>query len=408
MVDRILCVDDDELFGYGLKACLKSRYEVSVASSLTLARQSLQTHTVDLVLLDIKLDGENGLDLIPEIQKIDPSIGIIMLSGLGEPEFIFRAIKQGAADVLEKPYVVDELIAVIEKNLTQKRIQERHLAQMAYLKHLDVDPLLGFCDSMMHIHQQICDLKGYRGPVLIEGGNGSGKTLVCETIHKQEKEARRPFIPLDLQEVSPSRLAAELLGQNRDQDGARKWGCLSLANGGDLFLKNVDQLSLDLQDALVHFIETEEWTPLGESKFWSAPVRILAATTKNLSQLVQDGVFLEKLYLKLCARHLRLPSLHERGDDIEVIACHYLEKASKGRKVFSPEVFSLLKNYHWPGHVAELESLIDSLVLLNHHKEIGLADFPKWIREADSCHPEKEKLSLSEALALRSSKAVNL
>lgn len=384
---HILCIDDNKPFLLNLKASLDSKYHVSTASDFDQAIQILKHDAVDLIFLDVSLDTEkSGISYIPQIKKIDASAVVIMLSGYKDPKLIVESIKQGASDYLYKPYPYEELISVIERNLSKKIAADRNEALVEYFNQPTKDmPIIGASLVMQDLFKKIEKLKGYDASVLIEGESGTGKEVFARTIHTLEANPKRPFIAVNCAAIPDTLIESEIFGHEKGSfTGAtqRKIGKFELANGGDLFLDEVNSLSRDFQAKLLRVLQEKEFFRLGGNQSIKVNLRVIAASNKDLYQECQRGGFREDLLYRLRVIKFVIPPLRDRSEDIGLLIEHLVQKHStnQNKKRISRDVIQKLQSYNWPGNIRELENVIQSLLIMSRHDEIQVEDLPDWIQ----------------------------
>lgn len=381
---HILCIDDDAEFLTGLKLELGKVYRYSAVTNLRDGLNIIQRETIDLVLMDIGLSNENGIDGLRQIKQFDSAIDVIMVTGHKDPAMIVTAIRSGAADYLCKPFEHEELIATIEKFQKICQMRNRHDALIEDLKAPDArSRLLGvsrtFCDVLARADR----VKGHEANILIDGESGTGKELLARYIHNLENNPHRPFIAVNCAAIPETLIEAELFGFEKGAfTGAthRKIGKFELANHGDIFLDEISSLKLDLQAKILRTLQEKEVCRVGGSSTTKVEFRVLAATNEDLEMLVKKGLFRMDLFHRLCVIHLRMPPLRERLDDIPLLVKHFIEKHTKAghHKEVEPEVFEELKRYNWPGNIRELENIIHNLIVMVPNGTIRMEDMAEW------------------------------
>ncbi len=383
---HILCVDDNESFLFGLKTQLAPHYRVFTARSEVLALEVLKTEQIDLMLLDVNLTTKNdGIELISKFKQAYPSLSIIMLSGLRDPELIVEAMKFGAADYICKPYPMKELIAVIEKNLATRHTLEKNAALIELFNHEQVDnsKLIGASEVMEKLRQQIARVKGHGATILIEGESGTGKEVAAKYIHSLELNPARPFIAINCAAIPENLLESELFGHERGAfTGAdrRKLGKFELAGGGDLFLDEINSLKPEMQAKLLRVLQDKTFYRVGGVAPIQINARVIAASNAGLDQEVEKGKFRHDLLYRLRVISFKMAPLRERKTDIVELIDFLVKKHFGSKPVrFSADVMAALQEYNWPGNVRELENLIQSLVIMATATEITLNDMPEWI-----------------------------
>lgn len=384
MAYHILWIDDDPDFLLMVRNTLKDIHAISTAASLAQGLQLLKRETVDLVLLDMHIGPENGLDGLKQIKQETPSADVVMMTSERDAKCIVQAIRAGAADYLCKPFVPEELAALVEKLQAVKQIRDRHDALIADLNPVEARArFIGVSPAFQRLIAQAERLKGHQANVLLEGESGTGKELLARFIHSLEDQPQRPFIAVNCAAIPEGLIESELFGHEKGAfTGAvqRKIGKFELANGGDIFLDEISALRLDLQAKILRVLQEREIVRVGGNTPIRVNFRVLAATNDSLEQQVARGVFRMDLFHRLRVIPLHIPALRERQDDIPLLITYFLEKfsAATGAKRITAEAMDRLQEYAWPGNVRELENVIHSLMILTPHDIIDEPHLPQW------------------------------
>lgn len=399
---RILCVDDDAEFLLTLKIHLKKFYRVFTANNLETALQSMREQNVDLVLLDIKLGRDDGLEGLKQFKKSFPHTDVVMVSGHRDPKLIVNAIRDGASDYICKPFANDELLAVIEKMIKLSELRGKQDALMADIKARDLArPLIGESKTFQDVLKRAQCVRGHEANVLIEGESGTGKELLARYIHELESNPERPFIAVNCAAIPETLIESELFGHEKGAfSGAfqRRVGKFELAHGGDIFLDEINSLKPELQAKILRVLQEKEIYRVGGNQPIRINFRVIAATNSNLDGMVTQGTFRMDLFHRLRVVSLRIPSLRERVDDIVVLIGHFLKKFSRGQKRMTEAAMARLMDYSWPGNVRELENMMHSLVIMTPSAMITEKELPEWITkqavsEQDLMNHEPHELS---------------
>lgn len=388
---RILMIDDDTDVLLAMRIQLRGLYGVLTAASIAEGMSILKDQDVDLVLLDVGLDGENGLDGVKKIKEVHPLVNVAMLSGRRDIKTVVEAIRAGAIDYLTKPVSNDQISEVMEKAVSLRDVRER-------------------CDAMVHSHSTgiagrsgiVCkgekmktllelakQVKGHNASVLIIGETGTGKELLARHINEQEGDQRRPFIAVNCAAIPEQLLESELFGHEAGAfTGAnrRRIGKFELADGGDIFLDEIGTMKLDLQVKLLRVLQEREFCRLGSNTPIRANFRVISASNQLLEDLVENGNFRSDLYHRLKVIQLTVPPLRERKSDIPVLIEHFAKNFSRGKDVkkISDEALNKLVAYSWPGNVRELANVVQSLVIMAKGETIDEASFPNWVLNGES------------------------
>ncbi len=388
MTHPVLIVEDEVTFAKNLAVYLsRYDYEVCRAESAEEGFEQLTTFRPEVVLLDFNLPGINGLEMMQELRRRDPQVRVIVITGHGSEQIAVDAMKAGAFDYLTKPVSLNKIKLVLEKAVSQERLEE----ELAYYRKKaatgsDLESLLGQSPPMLALKSTIrqaltaeSSLTDADPPaVLITGETGSGKELVARALHFEGPRRNQPFVEFNCSAIPLHLVEAELFGYER---GAftdakdRKPGLIETAEGGTLFLDEIGDIDLSMQVKLLTLLENKMVRRLGSVRENRANVRILTATNKPLESLVRDGKFRSDLYFRLRIVHLQVPSLRERGDDVLLLAEHFLalhrRRYQKPELEFSPEALAVMRGYAWPGNVRELRNAIEQAVIMARSDVIG-------------------------------------
>ncbi len=366
---KILLVDDERNVHYSLQRALGEAFRIISAFSGEEALQKLALATPHLVLLDIKLPGLGGLEILRRIQALDRELPVVLLTAYGTTETAITAMKLGAYDYLLKPVDMAILKGLIAKALHQRDVAAQ--VDALPVPHPAEEPsLLGRSAVMQDLYKMIGRVAPTDMTVLLSGESGTGKELVARAIHQHSVRVEGPWTALNCAAIPQSLLESELFGHERGAfTGAteRKLGCFGKASGGTLFLDEVGELPLAVQAKLLRSLQEKEIRRLGGREPIPVDVRIIAATNKNLDAAIARGEFREDLYYRLNVIHLHLPPLRARQEDIPPLASYFLTRSSQGleRPVggFTPEALDRLLAHTWPGNVRELENTIKQALL---------------------------------------------
>jgi DNA-binding NtrC family response regulator len=379
----IYIVDDEESIRQGVSYSLQEKYQVKTFATAEESLEALKHETPDLILLDIRLPGMNGLEALEKIKALHPEIFVLMLTAYDEIDTVISAMKHGAYDYIIKPLHIDSLRASVKNALdTIKMRKEIQLLQEHHLK----EHIPGFItesdaiQDVMEVVQKVAQSPDT--PILIIGATGTGKELIARTIHYKSPQFQGPFVALNCAAIPKELIESELFGYEKGAfSGAiasGKKGLVEEAAGGTLFLDEVGDLSLEAQAKLLRFLEAGEFYHLGSTKKIRVKTRIIAATNKDPKRMIDAGLFRVDLFYRLAVVKLEVPSLDERRQDIVPIAKYFLlEFAKKYGKQFhdmAPETEHFLKNYHWKGNIRELRNLIERGVLIGTGPVLRLSD----------------------------------
>ena len=420
MVERerftVLMVDDDSAIRRQLRGVLEDEgHTTAEAATAADAYAALERQRFDVVLLDIRMPGESGLDALMRIRELAPDTAVIMVSGEGSIENAIKAGQRGAFDFIEKPIrdpegLLDTLAEAVR--ITRLRRRQPESSGMTSAPSAS-DPALGLVGespAMEKLREQIRRVAPSQGRVLITGENGAGKELVAQAIHALSKRAGGPFVKLNCAAIPKDLLESELFGYEKGAFTgaiATKKGRLELADGGTLFLDEIGDLALEAQAKLLRALETGEIERVGGTRTAQVDVRLLAATNKDLQEGVRNGDFREDLYFRLNVLPLVVPPLRERRGDVARLAEYFLTRFCAAEatltKHLSADSVELLDDYHWPGNVRELRNLMERAAVLVPGESVVAADLLPWLeaRPEDDDSGLKGKVARSESESIR-------
>jgi DNA-binding NtrC family response regulator len=382
----ILIVDDSQDSLDLISSQLIGTYTVTAVTSLTEARQKLESSRFHVAIVDLVLPGENGLDLISEISIKYPYTAVIAVSGQASIGTAVQAMKLGAGEFIEKPIRNLDLINIlVEKTLqAQWLIQEnRRLSAMVH-KELDTDLIIGNSTPIQSLIQKVKKIAALDTLALITGETGVGKSVFAELIHRNSPRRQNKMVSVNCGSLTETLLESLLFGHKRGAftDAHRdKIGYFQEANGGTLFLDEITETSLAFQVKLLKVLESGIFRAVGGDSDLSTDTRIIVATNKDIKAMVEQGTFREDLYYRLNVITLHIPPLRERRDDIRILASSFLQefckKYHKNELKLSPGVLSILLNHEWKGNVRELRNAIEHAVILAENKVIQPEDLPE-------------------------------
>ncbi len=380
---RLLVVDDQEAFRTGLSERLRRKgFDTLEAGTgegaIAIARENL----VDVALVDIRMPGMDGIELLAKLKEAHPSVEVIILTGVATVDTAIEAMKLGAYDYLSKPCRFEELRILVEKAYEKKQLRQHTIAMERELKRLTcTGELIGTSAKALEIRAFIAQAAAADCPVLLGGESGVGKELVAREIHRLSPRSKSPFVILDCGAFPETLLANELFGHERGAFTTAvdsRQGLLEIAHGGTLLIDEIGEMTPANQVALLRFVETNKLRRLGASKEIHVNARIIASTNRNLRAAITEGRFREDLFYRLEVLHFKVPTLRERKDDIPLLAEHFLStlNQSKGtQKRLKREQKELLKSYHWPGNVRELANVIERSFFLSSSETLEPAGF---------------------------------
>jgi len=397
----ILVVDDEEGIRTQLKWALSDEYRVILAGDADKAMELLQKERPNLVALDITLspyEGDmDGLEILQNIIRFDPTIKVIMITGNDKKDLALRSIQLGAHDFYQKPINIEEFKIIVKRALYIQKLELENRALFLKLqKERRFRDIIGNCPQMIEVYNIIKKVSTTDATVLIYGESGTGKELVARAIHYQSTRKDRPFITINCGAIPENLLESELFGHEKGSfTGAyfQKKGKLELANEGTIFLDEIGELTPALQVKILRFLQEREIERVGGKHPIQLDVRIIAATNRDLKQEIEKGTFRRDLYYRLSVITISLPPLRNRGDDILLLANSFLTQYSReyGKRIrgFTPEAIERMREYAWPGNVRELENKIKRAIIM---------------AEGSLIYPEDLDLDLGEGTTRRSLK----
>jgi DNA-binding NtrC family response regulator len=400
----VLVVDDDPGVRESFRLILEDHYDVTDVPDGPTALDVVRTSAVDLVLLDIRLPGMDGIEVLERIKALDEGIEVILVTAVKTVRTAVAAMKLGAFDYLTKPFEEDELLSLSRRAL-ERRALEREVAflRSELARAHDSDEIVGRHPTIEKLHGLIAQVARTPTTVLITGESGTGKELVARAIHHQGPRREGPFIAVNPAAIAETLIESDLFGHERGAfTGAhqRKLGKFELAQGGTLFLDEIGTLRLELQAKLLRVLQEREIERVGGTRPVKIDVRFIAATNTNLKEAVVSGAFREDLYYRLNVVPVVVPPLRERIQDVPLLVEHFIRRDNrrfhKRVEGLSPEALAALNAYRWPGNVRELENVIERCVVLAEGPIIQLNDLPLDV----SLPQQATKVRAAEALPL--------
>ncbi|MDD5570047.1 MAG: sigma-54 dependent transcriptional regulator [Bacteroidales bacterium] len=369
---RILIIDDEEKLRSLLRRILElEKFETFEAADSKTAFKKLEQHDVDVVLCDVKLPDADGVELSHQIKTKYPLVEIIILTAYGNIPDSVKAIKHGAFDYITKGDDNDKIIPLIHRALEKVKLQKRLQRLEKHVEKFSLDGIIGTSKPIIEAIELAKKVAPTDATVLLFGETGTGKELFSQSIHNASSRKDKPFVDVNCSAFPKELLESEVFGHKKGAfTGANydKKGLFEEANEGTLFLDEIGDMHVDLQGKLLRFLETQTFTRVGETKPTHVNVRIIAATNKNLENECKNGNFREDLYYRLSVFKIRIPSLIERKEDIELLANHFIDvfstKIKKNIKGMDKEFFNKLINYKWKGNTRELKNIIERAVIL--------------------------------------------
>ena len=405
---RILVVDDEESVRWALRKALeRANYRVDLAADGPSGLQAAEEPGVDLALLDVRLPGRDGLDVLREIRKRRPDLPVIMMTAYGTLQVAVEAMRLGAYDYIGKPFDMDEVLLVVEKALEAQALA-REVARLRQTveERFDLGGIVGASPAMQQIFKAVGKVAGTDLTVLLRGESGTGKELIARAVHENSRRKGRPFVPVNCAAIPRELLESELFGHEKGAFTgavAARRGRFEQAEGGTVFLDEVGDMDLSLQTKLLRVLQEREYRPIGSDRIVRVDFRLVCATNADINALRQEGRFREDLFFRINTITLRVPPLRERTEDIPPLCEHFLAKyrARHDRHVRSiaPPAYHLLLRHAWPGNVRELENAIERGVLVAKGAEIEIADLPEAVREETAAGAQAGAVPANRTLA---------
>jgi len=388
MKPTLLIVDDEKPTRDGLRAALEDRYDVYVVEDAKAAMDLLERDNFDVLLTDFRLPSEDGMKLIARAKSLAKPPVCILMTAYGSEELAVEAMKRGADDYIPKGRLqIDELEMRIARTLRQQNLETENVSLRRQLDtKFGLENIVGKSLAMEEMFQVIQQVAPTRATVLLTGESGTGKELVARAIHQLSPRAKQPLVIVHGAALAPTLLESELFGHEKGAfTGAheRRIGRFEQAEGGTLFFDEIGEIDAALQVKLLRFLGERTFERVGSNKTLTADVRFIAATNKNLEELVKARSFREDLFFRLRVVEIHLPPLRERQDDIPLLAHNFLREFARenGKSVddFTSDALEWLMNYSWPGNVRELRTAIEHAVVLCRGEKISVRDLPRQV-----------------------------
>lgn len=392
---HILVVDDEANMRQLLKRVLSEQgFSVDVVADGQKAIDRITKDPDDyhVIMLDIRLPGKNGIEVLRKIREVNKDIAVIMMTAYESLETAIEAIREGAYDYLVKPINIDEILISVNRALERKRLQQENVYLQSQVENqYCFDNIIGKSDGMQEVYRILKNVLSSPAPVLVEGESGTGKELVARAIHFNGWKKDQKFVAVDCGALPENLIESELFGHKKGAfTGAShdKTGLFEAANGGSIFLDEICNINASTQAKLLRVLQEGEIKRVGEVQHRKVDVRVISATNKDLKAEVKKGHFRDDLFYRLNVIHIKLPPLRDRKEDIPLLADHFLQSYSHkvGKRVgrIEEEVMNLLVNYPWPGNVRQLENEIKKMVTFTSDgSNITVEHVSREIHDAD-------------------------
>jgi DNA-binding NtrC family response regulator len=403
---RILVVDDEADIRESFETLLELEgYQVALAENGAAGLKKFESAMFDLVLLDLMMPDQSGLEVLDEIRKRDRETPVFLITAYGSVEVAVQALKSGANDYFSKPWDNEKLLIEIERQIARTRLERENKELRRALKQRYSFPnIVGKSDRMLGVLDLVAQVAPSKSNILITGETGTGKELIAKAIHANSPRADQPFVGVNCGSVPPDLLESALFGHVKGAFTgavANHKGYFETANHGTIFFDEIGTLKPDLQVKLLRVLQEREFMPVGSNETIKIDVRILAATNEDLKRLVDEKRFREDLYYRLNVINISLPPLRERKEDIPALVDHFfqfyctengkfLDTAGRSLLRFEPEALHILMDYNWPGNVRELENAIERAVVLATQEEVPVSVLPDQILQSTGVRLARE------------------
>ncbi|MEW6673631.1 MAG: sigma-54 dependent transcriptional regulator [Thermodesulfobacteriota bacterium] len=397
---KILIVDDEKIMRESLAGwLLRDGHDVETAKSGEEALEKLSATRYNILLLDIKMEGISGLDVLKHLKENDPDVAVVMITAYGSISTAIEAMKNGAADYLLKPFDPNELGVLIEKILeNQARVLENLYLKEQYKERTRFESMIGQSRAMQEVFDLITDVAPMNSTVLITGETGTGKGLAAKAIHTNSPQSQGPFVVVNCGAIPEHLMESELFGYQKgaftDAKETKK-GRLELAHGGTLFLDEIGEISMRMQIDLLRVLEDRIFYRVGGTQPLEVDFRVIAATNRDLQKAIKNGSFREDLYYRLNVVSFKMPPLRERKEDLPLLAEHFLsrftQETNKPIDRISRAAMDEIMIYDWPGNVRELENAIERAVVVCKGPKIMPEDLPIFCAE-EGARPDTNSL----------------
>ena len=402
MKPRILVVDDERNYRVVLRELIeRDGGEVHAVESPLEALRAAAQRSFDAALVDLRMGELDGVEVLKRLQRLDPDVGVVIMTAYASVETAIQSIKSGAADYVMKPFDNDAVLRTLHRTVAMTRLA-RENARLREAARVDggAEELLGASPAMAEVRQLVRQVAATDTTVLITGETGTGKEVVARAIHSASPRAGQPFVAVHCAALAESVLESELFGHERGAFTgavATKRGRFELATGGTLLLDEIGEISPTVQVKLLRAIETRAFERVGGEAQIDTDARFVAATNRDLDAALRDGRFREDLYYRLNVVRIRVPPLRQRPEDIQALAPHFVHRygtrMNRPRARLSERALELLMAYRWPGNVRELENVLERALVISEGDAIEPASLPAEIRDPVPQAPEGKPLA---------------
>jgi DNA-binding NtrC family response regulator len=391
MIPSVLIVDDEKHTREGLQQALQEHYDVTVAGNAEEAFNLMEAQEFEVIITDLRMPGKSGLKVIDKALTLPNKPAVLMMTAYGSVESAVEAMKRGAVDFLTKPVQIERLEILIQRALKTKtlEVEVKQLHERLDEK-FSMEGIVGHSAKLAAVIERVKLVAPSKATILIEGETGTGKELIAQAIHQASPRAQAPFVTVHCAALPPALLESELFGHEKGSfTGAteRREGRFEIADGGTIFLDEIGEIGPEIQVKLLRFIETKSFERIGSTKTITVDVRLVAATNRNLEQMVKDGKFREDLFFRLNVVRITTPPLRERPEDIPMLLEHFISVFSKENAyepvTIEPGALKHLQTYPWPGNIRELRNFAENTVVLRRGGKVTEFDLePKFRGES--------------------------
>jgi len=399
---KILVIDDeDEMLENCQRILEHMGHGCLTSSDSEKAINLIEQEKPNLVLTDLKMPKKDGLAVLREVHEIDRDLPVIVITGYGSIESAVEAMKAGAFDYIAKPFSLDQFQITVDRALQQINLQEENRNLKAQLQEVfQLNSIIGSSPAIHEVFETITKVAKSEANVIILGESGTGKELAARSMHINSRRAKSPFIAVDCVSLPENLLESELFGYEKGAFTgaiAAKQGLFELANRGTLFLDEIGDLGINLQAKLLRVLQERQFRRVGGTRLIDVDIRVIAATNRNLEQMVKDGEFREDLYYRLNVICIKLPPLRERVGDICILAGHFCHEfsAAQGKELqISPEALKVLEHWNWPGNVRELKNVVERAVTFAERPMVEVSDLSPYLTDEISVESAEYETAL--------------
>ncbi|MGA2465249.1 MAG: sigma-54 dependent transcriptional regulator [Thermodesulfobacteriota bacterium] len=372
-MQTILIVDDDKSIRYSLKRMLEENFSVITAQNGEEALDRVRENPPDLIIMDIKMPGRNGIDVLKDIKSIDPKSLVIIMTAYGTTETAIEAMKYGAFDYILKPFPIPQMKGLVEKALSLRRMMKQEViyAPIEREERGEEERIIGSSPKMQEIYKIVGQIAPSDVTVLLRGESGTGKELFARAIYQHSARSNQPFLPVNCAAIPDTLLESELFGHEKGAftgASSRRIGKLEQCHGGTIFLDEIGDMSLSTQAKLLRVLQERNFERLGGMETIKVDIRFIVATNKDLEEAILSDKFREDLYYRLNVVSIQIPPLQERKEDIPELASYFIKKFNrelkKGIVGITPTAMEKILSYGWPGNVRQLENVLKRAMVL--------------------------------------------